>query len=397
MTQHGFTKNRSCLTNLLEFLNYVSNCLDQGEAVDVIYLDFSKAFDKVPHGRLLYKLHQYGIRGNFLWWIRNWLTERKQRVVINGLSSDWSDVLSGVPQGSVLGPLLFLIFINDIDDDILSRLLAFADDMKLFNSLKCIDALDNINRDLITLQKWADKWLLPFNVVKCKVMHCGRTNNGYKYALDGVELESVDEEKDLGVLISKDMKVAAQCHSAALKANRVLGMIKRTFVSRDTDMLVKLYKALVRPHLEYCIQAWNPHLVKDIAILENVQKRFLRMLSTSKNESYVKRLDTIGLMPLELRRIRGDMIEVFRIIKGLDRVDKEQFFHLRQGRHLRGHDFNLYKSRFRTDIGKFSFANRVVDNWNRLPCEVVNCAKLSRFKEMLDVYLWSSWRSSISL
>ena len=147
-SQHGFTKGRSCLTNLLEFFEEVTSILDGGKPVDVIYLDFAKAFDKVPHRRLIRKLQSHGIQGQVLKWIEGWLKGRKQRVSLNGRFSKWCEVLSGVPQGSVLGPLLFLIFINDIDDDVISKLCKFADDTKVGRAVGSEDEVNILRNDL---------------------------------------------------------------------------------------------------------------------------------------------------------------------------------------------------------------------------------------------------------
>ena len=172
-SQHGFRSKKSCLTNLLEFMEKVSEQLDSGEPVDVIYLDFQKAFDKVPHVRLLAKLEAIGIKGRLFGWIKEWLTGRKQRVVINGMASDWEDVLSGIPQGSILGPLLFIIFINDLELGIKNNILKFADDTKLFGGSGTRENIEKLRMDLLELCKWSEKWQMKFNIDKCKVMHIG--------------------------------------------------------------------------------------------------------------------------------------------------------------------------------------------------------------------------------
>ena len=257
-SQHGFRKGRSCLSNLLSFLDKVTGSLDSGDNVDVVFLDFAKAFDKVPHKRLILKLESHGVSGKVLHWIKEWLHKRRQRVCISGVASSWLEVLSGVPQGSVLGPILFLIYINDLDNGIKNWILKFADDTKIFSAVSSdLDRL-RLQNDLDNLLSWAVEWQMTFNVTKCKVMHLGHNNDAHSYYMDGKALEAVDQEKDLGIIITKDLKVSQQCVQAYSKASRMLGAINRTIKHRDRYILLNLYKSLVRPHLEYCTSAWRP-------------------------------------------------------------------------------------------------------------------------------------------
>ena len=230
-SQHGFRKGRSCLTNLLVFLDKVTGYIDEGY-VDVIYLDFAKAFDKVPHQRLLDKLKRHGIHGKVFNWIEAWLTNRRQRVCIQGKFSTWAAVTSGVPQGSVLGPVLFLIFINDLDKDVGSCVLKFADDTKIFREISNVRDSATLQRDLELLQKWSQVWQMEFNVDKCKVMHIWKHNTEVKYTMANTQLKTVHEE-DLGVLITEDLKSSAHCIHSYTKANRMLGLIKRTLTTQQ--------------------------------------------------------------------------------------------------------------------------------------------------------------------
>ena len=173
-TQHGFRKGGSCLSNLLQFLDHETGCIDKGECIDVVYLDFAKAFDKVPHSRLMEKLRQHGIGGKVLDLLRAWLSGRSQRVYVNGYYSTWKSVTSGVPQGSVLGPILFLIFINDLESVTTNLLFKFADDTKLIRKVGNSEDRDLLQHDLQQLVHWSDIWQLPFNFSKCQVMHLGR-------------------------------------------------------------------------------------------------------------------------------------------------------------------------------------------------------------------------------
>ena len=285
-SQHGFTSGRSCLTSLFEVFEFVLHSVDNGHAVDVIYLDFQKTFDKVPHQRLLRKLISHGIMGDVVSWIDSWLRDRQQRVVLNGIESEWCDVYSGVPQVSVLGPALFIIYINDFDNSILSNLSKFADDAKLYRSVTSDYERGLLQADLDKLSVWSEEWQMLFNVEKCKVMHFARSNEKAAYKMGDSTLQVVNSEKDLGVMVQDDLKVSMQCAEVVKRANRILGMIKRTFESRSKDIILRLYKCLVRPHLDYCAQAWRPHLQKDIDILEKVQRRAIPMIEGFSKMSY---------------------------------------------------------------------------------------------------------------
>ena len=191
-------------------------------------------------------------------WIEQWLTDRRQRVVVDGEVSNWKSVLSGVPQGSVLGPILFLVYINDLEEGVIGKILKFANDTKLFTKTKEIGDKQNLQDDIDKLVKWSEKWQMLFNFGKCKCLHIGPGNTSMTYEMGGTILSTTVKKKDLGVTMNANMKVSEQCRIAASKGNQVLGMIRRNISYKDKSLIVPLYKAIVIPHLEYCIQAWNP-------------------------------------------------------------------------------------------------------------------------------------------
>jgi hypothetical protein len=281
--------------------------------LDTVFLDFAKAFDKVPHKRLLEKLRAVGVSGNLLRWIEIWLEDRKQRVVLNGEASCWKSVRSGVPQGSVLSPILFLIFIRDIDN-VAARntvMKKFAVDTKAGRAVGGQADVDEMQRTLDRLIDWANKWGMAFNTSKCKVMHCGRQNQQAAYTMDGQVLERTEEERDIGVLVASNMKPAAQCAKAAKTAMTVLGQITRAFTYRERKVLPALYQRYVRPHLEFSSQAWSPWLKKDVEVLEKVQMRAVKMVN-GLTGTYEEKLQALGMQSLEQRRKEADMVWCIR-------------------------------------------------------------------------------------
>ena len=394
-TQHGFVNGRSTQSNLLEYMEQLTKLVDEGHSVDVVYCDFSKGFDVVPHKRLLAKCDGMGIRGRVLRWVEEWLTGRQQRVILNGQASEWMDVLSSVVQGSCMGPCLFVIFINDIDlaMDTVSFIIKFADDSKAGRVVDRQEDRDAFQDMLNRLETWSQEWQLLFNRSKCKVMHFGKDNLKQEYTMGGVALESSKQEKDLGVLIDDNLKPKAQCAKAATKANMVLGQLMRGCTWRDPANLTKLYKVYVRPHLEYAQSSWSPWLQGDITTLEQVQHRFTRMVSGMGNLTYEERLAKLGLTTLQDRRVRGDMIETFKILT--EKVDVNPDTWLtpigsREGaastRASDGH-LNLARRVATSEVRKNQFSVRVVPVWNALPDGVKTQESLNCFKNAYDDYM----------
>ncbi|KAK6178413.1 hypothetical protein SNE40_013205 [Patella caerulea] len=397
--QHGFVSGRSTSTNLLAVIDTWTKALDDLTPVDTIYLDFAKAFDSVPHERLLNKLEGYGIKGEVLTWIRQFLHGRCQQVKVNGEPSDWKPVTSGIPQGSVLGPVLFVIFINDLPEIVQSLVEMFADDTKIFLPIHDANSHQIIQNDIHSLTDWAKKWQLRFNASKCKTLHLGNRNPRHTYRMEDqngceIPLESTDLEKDLGVNIDPSLTFSSHIEGQVNKANRIIGLIRRSYEHLDGDSFRRLFTALIRPHLEYCNVAWAPRLEKDKKLIEGVLRRGTKLISGLKDLSYEERLEKLKLPSMAFRRARGDVIEAYKYTHGLYKTD--QIFELDTDKTRRGHSYKLKKRHCKTATRSNFFSYRVVNEWNSLPEDVVSAPSLNAFKSRID-RLWSDHVYKIKL
>jgi hypothetical protein len=387
-TQHGFMPGRSCATNLTQFMDTVTKAVDENKAVDIFYLDFAKAFDKVPRQRLIKKLRAKGVDEQIVKWIENWLSNRTQVVCVQGEKSESCEVDSGVPQGTVLGPVLFSVFIDDLEVEIKRRnldvlIFKFADDTKGAKTIESVVDREKMQEALDCLCDWADKWGMAFNIAKCKVMHLGRNNPEYEYTMRGVRLGTTEEERDIGVIVTKNLKPSAQCSKAAGRALTVLGQIRRNFHYRDRHIFLRLYKQYVRPHLEFATPSWTPWLAGDKEVLEKVQEKAVKMVAGLRGSDYEERCAELGLETLEERRQSQDMALVHKMMNNGQGARMFEFARnddngVRTRRAAATH--GLVVQFARTDIRKYSFAVRVVEPWNRLPDTLKKAASKEAFK-----------------
>ena len=280
--QHGFQRGLSCETQLITVTYEWALVLDVHGQVDVVFLDFAKVFDSVVHERLLLKADYFGIRNKTNIWLRSFLTGRSQRVLINGSASSWSPVVSGVPQGTVLGPILFLMFINDPPTNTTSGIKLFADDCVLYRPINSVSDHFALQRDLDQLEKWAYTWHMKFATTKCFVMSVTLKNSPsqFSYSLCNPQLDGACHQKYLGVYITCALSWQLQSDEAEKKAMKVLTILQRNLSSCDRSVKARAYLSLVRPIVEYATVAWSPHTNKWIDCIESVQRRAARFVNS---------------------------------------------------------------------------------------------------------------------
>ena len=387
--QFGFISGRSTTLQLLHVLNIWTEILDQGGSLDIIYCDFMKAFDKVPHKRLLLKTEKYGITGNILGWIQSFLSNRTQCIKIKNSISKSAPVTSGIPQGSVLGPILFVLYINDLPEvvDSKSMIFLFADDTKIFRRIDSQADNTQLQKDIDSLIEWSNKWLLKFHPDKCVSMSMGGNNKHHEYHMGDHTLAVSECEKDIGVYIDYQLKFDTHINTMINKANRILAITRKTFDYIDRDSFNQIFKGLVRPHLEYATPVWSPHLERQKEAIENVQRRATKLIPGLTHMTYPDRLQSLELPTLAYRRARGDMIQVFKLMSDKDCYDKSLPNLLTASTTgLRGHDYKVFMDRPSKDIRKYNFNIRITKNWNSLPSHIVKASNLLNFEKKLDLY-----------
>ena len=397
-SQHGFRPKRSCETQLLVTTHDISQSLNDPKVkqVDAIVLDFAKAFDKVPHQRLLAKLEYYGIRGPLLHWIKTFLTNREQRVVLDGCHSSSVPVTSGVPQGTVLGPLLFLSYINDLPLSLSSTTRLFADDSLVYRPIVDRDDCLRLQDDLTALEDWEAKWQMTFRPDKCHHIRFTRANKPIpsSYKLHNITLDSVPSQKYLGVNISADVRWNTHISSIRAKANRALGFLRRNLKKCNADIKILAYKSLVRPHLEYCDTVWDPHTHNNINKLESIQNKAARWIRRDYRHTTSVTLlkQDIKLDPLATRRQIHRQQMLYKITNNLVDINKNTYLHPTNIRSTRGsHNLKYHTYQASTDIFRHSFFPRSIQEWNHLPSHIVNSPTLDTFKARITKHFPSPY------
>ena len=320
--QHGFRKLRSCLSQLIEHYDKVIEAVTEGKNVDVIYLDYSKAFDVVDHQILLRKLRENGITGKLGKWISNFIQNRNQVVSVNKHVSRKENVRSGVPQGSVLGPILFLVMISDIDKDIeISTVSSFADDSKVSHVISLKEDCEKLQETLNTIYEWSTENNMNFNELKFVALKYGENKewtNCFEYKTPTGKVIAVEANtKDLGVIMSSDLKFKNHHIKTATKCRSLSAWILRTFITRESDTMTKLFNSLILPRIDYCSQLWAPHNVSDWNELEAIQRRFTHRITELKDLDYWSRIKRLRMYSIERRFERYRIIYLWKILENL--------------------------------------------------------------------------------
>lgn len=396
--QHGFTLKKCCVTQLLTVLQDLGSALDAGEETDVLYLDFSKAFDSVPHNLLLHKLSLYGIAGSLHAWLSDYLASRFQRVLVEGCLSSWVKVTSGVPQGSLLGPMLFILYVNDLPRTVSkgTSIALFADDAKCFRTLKSDNDYTMLQNDIDNLYDWSLNWGLSYNLDKCVVMRISRKRISSvpslavsPYVAGGCALAVVPSQKDLGVTITNKLTWNVHIECVVAKANRMLGFLRRNCANIGTDSKRTLYMSFVRSHLGYASEVWAPQsAITSIRLIESVQRRATRFIlncsfDVSKRPNYKARLISLRLLPLSYWHEYRDLCFFYKCMNGYYNININSYISLVSSRTRSASKNNLRPNQFRTSLFRDSFFNRIVTLWNALPVDIRTTQALSSFKNQL--------------
>ena len=403
---HGFRSGFSTETQLLVTLQDLLKSFDKKIQMDVAILDFSKAFDTVPHDKLLYKMNRYGVQGNTLKWLSSFLKDRTMKVVVEGEESKSVKVESGVPQGTVLGPLMFLCHINDLPDSVQSQVRLFADDCLLYRPIKSPKDHELLQNDLRELEKWASRWGMRFNAKKCYVMSIRNTSSHF-YELDNTILQQVTSNPYLGITLSEDLQWSTHIQNITKKANSTLGFLRRNLKNCPEECRKLAYISLVRSTLEYESSIWDPYLQKDINSIEKVQRqaaRFIKRDYKSREEGCVTNmLNDLDLPSLQQRREFNKLVFLFKIAGGMvpainscdyltpqkpkRRIKAKQFSDYQCSnlvdKNVTNNSSCFVVNNFGTAQFRHSFFIDSVIKWNHLPDSIVHAETVESFKAAL--------------
>ena len=386
--QHGFIKQRSTQTQQIDFMDKLTSLYDKNIQLEIVYLDFSKAFDRVAHTKLIHILKYYQINPYLIRWIQNYLSGRTQTTLVEEAYSDSIRVSSGVPQGSVLGPLMFIIYLQDLINTINlhcknTTVYAFADDLKILST----DPND-LQQALDIVSRWTEDWNLLLNRDKSEHLTI-RNKVTTNFYIGNQCIPKVKHVRDLGVTISQDLKWSTHIHKIRSKSNILSHIILRTFSPSNYKLLVNLFKTYIRPIMEYNTSTWSPYLRQDLMEAESVQRSFTRKICQRANikfSNYNDRLNKLQLESLQSRRIKNDLTLLYKIINHLIDINFTQYFQLHNlgGHNLRRNSLQITRKAPPKTLCRSNFyTHRVIPYWNSLPERTVTAPTLAIFKQRL--------------
>ena len=381
------------MQQLLLFVSSIHNSLESKTQTDVIYLDFKKAFDSVPHGELLFKLHSIGITGNLWKWFEYYLSFHLQCVAVDDEVSELLSVKSGVPQGSILGPILFLIYINDLPNSVSSPMYIFADDTKCAKHIQSAEDSVLLKNDLDSLYEWYHKWKKKFNNHKCLLLQfC--SNFQTSYTINGCKLEVLESHRDLGVIINKDLSWSDQYKHISGRAYKLLGLLRRTFGNSASITTKKtLYLSLVRSQLVYCSQLWRPYLINHIVQLERIQRRATRFIVNNSQLNYKERLEALHLLPLMMWFELNDIMFFIKQLKNPSTNFNILEFVSFSNSTTRLSNVKMNHLRSKSNRSRHFYFNRLPRLWNALPELDLSLSHLTLKSKLKDLF-WSSFISN---
>ena len=398
-SQFGFLPTRSALQQLILFTERLLDAKNNKNDVDVIYMDFRKAFDSVSHNALLSKLHALGISGTLWSWLETYLKTRMQCVRIGNEYSDLRKVLSGVPQGSILGPLLFGIFINDLPSSVVySTPYLFADDTKCLNAICSPADIVDLQSDLDGVSSWSLKWKLFFNENKFVHIRFNSTNSvsTASYRIGGREIERKTHHKDLGVIYNNNLIWTEHYDYIIVKAYNTLGLLRRTFKNNNIQAKKQLYISLVRSQLLYCSQIWRPQLIKDIIKLERIQRRATKYILNNYDLSYKQRLQQLHMLPLMYTYELNDLMLLIKTLKfPSTHFDIGKYIQFSNHSTRAASTHKLSHRRAISSCYHNSYFNRIIRLWNCLPVIDLSLS-LDTLKTQFTNYMWSRFNDNFS-
>ena len=381
----------SCQTQLIDFIDEVQRSMNVRQQTDLLFLDFSKVFNTIPHRRLLSKLNFYGVRGQLYRWISSWLTGRHQRVIVDGISSDATPVKSGVPQGTVLGPLMFLVYINDINENITSSIRLFADNCVIYKTVTSIQEAEQLQDDLHKIYEWTNKWQMKLNVDKCTVLRCTRSETPIQYVYTlmncNLHVKRLHTYIYLGVEIDNTMSWSPHIQTVSNRATKVFNFVKQNLGNCPASTKRIAYLTLVRPIMEYAAPVWDPFYNTDIYKLETKQRRAARWITsdysrhTSVAALYYPLLTCIPT--LQHRRNSSRLSLFYSIVNNLLPINTPPTLP-KNSIPYQKLLLTFILPQATLNSFKYSFYPRTIRDWNNLPLYLIESRNLEEFTYLLN-------------